>query len=62
MGKRKSHGPRYSVKGKRSAWVIRDKKGRFKRWVKKKRSLATDRVWKASKAEAPGYGHRKDYR
>jgi len=61
MGKRKRHGPRYAVKGKKKAWVVRDKKGRFKKWVRKKRSLATDRVWKARLGKKPGYGFKVDY-
>jgi len=61
MGKRKRHGPRYAIKGKKRAWVTRDKKGRFKKWTRKKRSLATDRVWRAPKGKAPGYGFKKDY-
>jgi len=61
MGKRKKHGPRYKVKGKPRHYVIRDKKGRFKKWTSIKRGHAVDRVWKAPKGEAPGHGHKKDY-
>lgn len=56
------HGPRYSVKGKPNVWVNRDSKGRFKNWVKKKRSLSSDRVWKARKPihHRKGYGATRD--
>jgi len=55
------HGPRYKVKGKPGAYVIRDKLGRFKKWTSWRRSTAVDAVWKAKHAHAPGYGHVKDY-
>lgn len=62
MAKRKKrHGPRYAIKGKRRAWVVRDVEGKFKKWVNKKRSISVDKLWKAPKGKHPGYGHRKDY-
>jgi len=52
-------------------YVVRDKKGRFKRWSSKGRSLSHDRRKKVSSKRIPktkkgklrsGYGHRGDYR
>ena len=60
--RRKKHGPRYKVKGKPGAYVIRDSKGRFKKWVRIRRSISTDKARKAKKkASRPGYGHVADY-
>jgi hypothetical protein len=62
MGKKpKSHGPRYGIKRVKKAWVTRDKSGKFKKWTRKKRSLASDKVWKAPKATRRGTGNRRDW-
>lgn len=59
--RKKTHGPRYSIEGKTRSWVTRDSKGRFKKWTRKKKSLAADRVRRAPKGTTPGYGFKKDY-
>lgn len=58
----RKHGPRYAIKGKKKAWVTRNKDGTFKKWTNKARSLRVDRLWKAPQGTRPGQGARKDYR
>lgn len=53
---------RYSIKGKPKAWVIRDKDGKFKNWVSKKRAHKIERRKSNAKPVKPGYGHRGDIR
>jgi len=55
-------GRRYQLKGRRRHYVVRDKKGRFKKWVAKGRSLARDRRKKAKRKVRSGYGHCGDRR
>ena len=53
-------GRRYKLRNRPGYYVERDRKGRFKRWAKIKRSLAQDRVWEAPLTTKSGYGHRYD--
>ena len=41
-------------------YVVRDKKGRFKKWVKISRSLKRDKKSNAKRIVKAGYGHRGD--
>lgn len=59
-GKKKQGARRYSIEGKPKAYVIRDKLGRFAKWVSKKDSVPRDRATKAKKKVKPGYGHLGD--
>lgn len=55
-------GRRYQLKGRRRHYVERDRKGRFKKWVAKGRSLARDRRKHTRRKVRSGYGHRGDRR
>ena len=48
---------RYSVEGKPKAWVLRDRLGRFRKWISKKSSVPGDRAVKARRIVRAGYGH-----
>jgi len=55
-------GRRYKVKGRPGHYVVRDRRGRFKRWVKINRSIRADARRKVGqKRKEPGYGHIQDY-
>lgn len=51
---------RYSIKGKPKAWALRDRLGRFKKWMSRGRSQKADRRVKAKTIVKSGYGHRGD--
>lgn len=49
---------RYQIKRTPKAWVLRDKKGRFKEWISKERAAPIERAKKAKKRGVKsGYGH-----
>ena len=45
----------------RTMYLIRDKKGRFKKWTNIGRSINRDKRTRAKRVK-PGYGHRGDLR
>ncbi|MEM3875266.1 MAG: hypothetical protein QXU45_09080 [Candidatus Bathyarchaeia archaeon] len=55
-------GRRYKVKGRPGHYVVRDKRGRFKRWASIHRSIKVDARRKVGmKRRQSGYGHIQDY-
>lgn len=60
---RKRHGSRYLIKGKEGSYALRDREGRFTKWVSRKKSLSADKSVRAKRVPSkPGSGHRGDYR
>jgi len=60
--RRKKGARRYKVKRRPGYYVVRDRLGRFKRWVKIPRSISVDATRKAKhQPKRPGYGHKGDY-
>ena len=53
---------RYLIKGKEKSWVLRDKFGKFKKWISRKRAAKLDRRRKVSPPVKSGYGHKGDTR
>lgn len=53
---------RYQIKRTPKAWVLRDKFGRFKKWVSKKSSVPIDRAKKSKTEVKSGYGYKGDIR
>jgi len=60
----KEVGKRYKLRRAPGYYVVRDARGRFKRWAKIPRSISVDKRRKAEKTKPrsqPGYGHQVDY-
>ncbi|HDO41696.1 MAG TPA: hypothetical protein ENH03_02210 [Candidatus Bathyarchaeota archaeon] len=56
-------GRRFKVKGRPGYYVVRDRRGRFKRWAKINRSIRVDSRKKVPQTRKEhGYGHLTDYR
>ena len=53
-------GKRYLLKGKKGSYVERDRYGRFKKWVRRGKSISMDRRKHAKRVIKSGYGHRGD--
>ncbi|MEM4727704.1 MAG: hypothetical protein QXD04_05580 [Candidatus Bathyarchaeia archaeon] len=54
---------RYRMRRAPGHYVVRDRRGRFKRWSSIPRSISVDRRRRVGqRRREPGYGHLQDYR